>query len=115
MLTSLIIVGMKDINADLKNFISQTVSQIVLESEARLRKDFIGMFEVIRKEFDDKLNSKFESLQAEMRAGFAAMDEAFDNLARIRDQDRDYMEKTFIRHDREITILQKQIAPTSNL
>ncbi len=114
---------MKDPNADFKKFITQTVAQVVLESEHRLKRDFLTAITAAVAEseqrLENRLTSKLESfrdeLQTEMRAGFAAMDEAFDNLARIRDQDRDYIEKTFIRHDREITILQKQIAPTPNL
>jgi hypothetical protein len=105
----------KDSNSDLKKFITQTITQAIAQSEERMKKFVLqtvadseerlrNEIKILRQEF----SSKHQALQTEMREGFAGVAEAFENFSTIREEDRKYIDKTFARHDREITRLQKR-------
>jgi len=116
MLTGHIIVAMKDKDstADLKKFISQAFAQ----QGNQLRNEMKIMRQELLSEINTKFGSleiKFDDLQTEMRESFIAVGESFEELRRDRERDMKYINKTYARHDREISVLQEQVAPLVNL
>lgn len=105
---------MKDPNADLKKFITNALSQ----QGNQLRNEMKIMRQDILSHVDTKLESvdlKIDDLRTEMRESFIAVGESFEELRRDREKDMKYINKTFARHDREISVLQEQVAPLVNL
>ncbi len=121
---------MKDPNKDLKQFITQAlaesegrirdelkefISLTVVRSEGRLRKEFGIGIDNLRNEVATELASfrtELASLRADMIDGFAGVAEAIDNLSRIRDEDKEYVDRMFGNQARQIDLLKKKLAVT---